>query len=93
MASKRATDLTKRLNATTGGREFDPADLARVTRGFIAARAEDQIVDDKGRKVIDTAAYDFLRDGRALLQRRFHDAPNAHAPTNRLGRGSRWSSS
>ena len=65
MASKRATDLTKRLNATTGGREFDPADLERVTRGFIAARTENQIVDDKGRKVIDTAAYDFLRDGRA----------------------------
>ena len=34
-------------------------------RGFIAARTEDKIVDDKGRKVIDTAAYDFLRDGRA----------------------------
>ena len=64
MASKQATDLTKRLNSTTGGREFDPADVERVTRGFIAARTEDQIVDDKGRKVIDTAAYDFLRDGR-----------------------------
>jgi alkyl sulfatase BDS1-like metallo-beta-lactamase superfamily hydrolase len=64
-ASKRATDLTKRLNSTTGGREFDPADVERVTRGFVAARTEDRIVDDKGRKVIDTAAYDFLRDGRA----------------------------
>ena len=54
------------------GRVFDPADLERVTRGFIAARTEDRIVDDKGRKVIDTAAYDFLRDGR--------DAPDTVNP-------------
>ena len=57
--------MTQDLNRSTQGRVFDPADLERVTRGFIAARTEDRIVDDKGRKVIDTAAYDFLRDGRA----------------------------
>ena len=65
LTSKSATSVTQELNSSTQGRVFDPADLERVTRGFIAARTEDQIVDDKGRKVIDTAAYDFLRDGRA----------------------------
>ena len=64
--------MTQELNSLTQGRVFDPADLARVTRGFIAARTEGQIVDGKGRKVIDTAAYDFLRDGR--------DAPDTVNP-------------
>lgn len=64
--------MTQGLNSSTQGRVFDSADLERVTRGFIAARTENQIVDDKGRKVIDTAAYDFLRDGR--------DAPDTVNP-------------
>ena len=64
MVSKPASPVTRELNSSTQGRVFDPADLERVTRGFIAARTEAKIVDDKGRKVIDTAAYDFLRDNR-----------------------------
>ena len=64
MVSKPASPVTHELNSSTQGRVFDPADLERVTRGFIAARTEAKIADDKGRKVIDTAAYDFLRDNR-----------------------------
>jgi alkyl sulfatase BDS1-like metallo-beta-lactamase superfamily hydrolase len=43
---------------------FDPADLERVRRGFIAARTEPDILDEEGRVAIRTSAYDFLRDGR-----------------------------
>lgn len=45
-------------------RHFDPQDLERVRRGFIGARTELFISDEQGRKVIDTGAYEFLRDGR-----------------------------
>ena len=63
-APKPATSITKSKNARPLGRKFDPQDLERVRRGFIAARTESQIVDDHGRKVVDTGAYDFLRDDR-----------------------------
>ncbi|MBJ7397343.1 MAG: MBL fold metallo-hydrolase [Ilumatobacteraceae bacterium] len=63
-APKPATSITKSKNARPLGRKFDPQDLERVRRGFIAARTESLIVDDHGRKVVDTGAYDFLRDDR-----------------------------
>ena len=63
-APKPATSITKSKNARPLGRKFDPQDLERVRRGFIAARTEPLIVDDHGRKVVDTGAYDFLRDDR-----------------------------
>ena len=63
-APKPATSITKSKNARPLGRKFDPQDLERVRRGFIAARTESQIHDDHGRKVVDTGAYDFLRDDR-----------------------------
>ena len=63
-APKPATSITKSKNARPLGRKFDPQDLERVRRGFIAARTEPLIDDDHGRKVVDTGAYDFLRDDR-----------------------------
>ena len=51
---------------------FDPADLERVRRGFVAARTEPDILDEEGRLAIRTSAYDFLRDGR--------DAPDTVNP-------------
>ena len=51
-------------NESENGRVFDPADLERVRRGFIAARTEPDILDEEGRVAIRTSAYDFLRDGR-----------------------------
>ena len=63
-APKPATSITKSKNARPLGRKFDPQDLERVRRGFIAARTEPLIVDDHGRKVVDTGVYDFLRDDR-----------------------------
>ena len=63
-APKPATSITKSKNARPLSRKFDPQDLERVRRGFIAARTESQIDDDHGRKVVDTGAYDFLRDDR-----------------------------
>ena len=63
-APKPATSITKSKNTNSLGRKFDPQDLERVRRGFIAARTESQIDDDHGRKVVDTGAYDFLRDDR-----------------------------
>ena len=64
MKPKQASATTRAKNSSTNDRQFDPQDLERVRRGFIAARTESTITDDKGRKVIDTASYDFLRDGR-----------------------------
>ena len=64
MKPKQASAITRAKNSSTNGRQFDPQDLERVRRGFIAARIEPTITDDKGRKVIDTASYEFLRDGR-----------------------------
>lgn len=61
---KSATPITKSFNARPLSRDFDPQDLERVRRGFIAARTEPQIDDERGRQVVDTAAYDFLRDDR-----------------------------
>jgi alkyl sulfatase BDS1-like metallo-beta-lactamase superfamily hydrolase len=62
--SKQASATTRAKNSSTNDRQFDPQDLERVRRGFIAARTEPTVTDDQGRKVIDTASYDFLRDGR-----------------------------
>ena len=64
MKPKQPSATTRAKNSSTNGRQFDPQDLERVRRGFIAARIEPTITDDKGRKVIDTASYEFLRDGR-----------------------------
>ena len=64
MKPKQASATTRAKNSSTNGRQFDPQDLERVRRGFIAARTEPTINDERGRKVIDTASYDFLRDGR-----------------------------
>lgn len=58
-APKPATSTTKSKNTNSLDREFDPQDLERVRRGFIAARTESQIDDERGRKVVDTGAYDF----------------------------------
>jgi len=69
---KPASATTKSKNARPTDRQFDPQDLERVRRGFIAARTEPMIVDERGRKVVDTGAYDFLRDSR--------DAPDTVNP-------------
>ena len=61
---KPASATTKSKNARPTNRQFDPQDLERVRRGFIAARTEPMIVDERGRKVVDTGAYEFLRDSR-----------------------------
>ena len=62
---KPASATTKSKNARPTNRQFDPQDLERVRRGFIAARTEPLIVDERGRKVVDTGAYDFLRDSQS----------------------------
>jgi alkyl sulfatase BDS1-like metallo-beta-lactamase superfamily hydrolase len=62
--SKPASPSTRAQNESEKGRVFDPADLERVRRGFIAARTEPDILDEEGRTAIRTSAYDFLRDGR-----------------------------
>ena len=69
---KPASATTKSKNARPTDRQFDPQDLERVRRGFIAARTEPMIVDERGRKVVDTGAYEFLRDNR--------DAPDTVNP-------------
>ena len=61
---KQASAVTRAKNSPPTDRHFDPQDLERVRRGFIAARTEPTITDERDRKVIDTAAYEFLRDGR-----------------------------
>ena len=61
---KQASALTRAKNSPPTDRLFDPQDLERVRRGFIAARTEPTITDERDRKVVDTAAYEFLRDGR-----------------------------
>jgi alkyl sulfatase BDS1-like metallo-beta-lactamase superfamily hydrolase len=61
---KPASPSTRELHERQKGRVFDPADLERVRRGFIAARIEPDILDEEGRVAIRTSAYDFLRDGR-----------------------------
>ena len=64
MSPKSASAITRAKNSAPTDRHFDLQDLERVRRGFIAARTEPTITDMQGRKVVDTAAYDFLRDGR-----------------------------
>ena len=61
---KPASAITRAKNSAPTDRQFDPQDLERVRRGFIAARTEPEIVDDRGRTVVDTGAYEFLRDNR-----------------------------
>ena len=63
--SKPASSQTRSLHAqSVAARSFDPKDLERVRRGYIASRQDGPIVDGKGRKVVDFEAYEFLRDGR-----------------------------
>ena len=61
---KQASPITRAKNSAPTDRLFDPQDLESVRRGFIASRIEPTITDTQGRKVVDTAAYEFLRDGR-----------------------------
>ncbi|MFZ9984547.1 MAG: alkyl/aryl-sulfatase [Ilumatobacteraceae bacterium] len=62
MVGKAASSHTRTANAL-GDRVFDPADLERVRRGFIAS-LDSPIVDGDGRVAHDTSRYEFLRDGR-----------------------------
>lgn len=62
--SKTATSHTQLHNRKAANREFDPADLDRVRKGFIAKREKGLITDERGRFVGDSDNYEFLRDGR-----------------------------
>ena len=61
---KQATTHTSVHNRNAANRDFDPADLARVRKGFIAKRQNGLITDEKGRFVGNSDNYEFLRDGR-----------------------------
>jgi alkyl sulfatase BDS1-like metallo-beta-lactamase superfamily hydrolase len=61
---KQATTHTKAHNRNADNRDFDPADLERVRKGFIAKRENGLITDEKGRFVVNSDNYEFLRDGR-----------------------------
>ena len=61
---KLATTHTKAHNRNAANRDFDPADLERVRRGFIAKRQNGLITDEQGRFVGNSDNYEFLRDGR-----------------------------
>lgn len=61
---KLATTHTKLHNRNAANRDFDPADLERVRKGFIAKRENGLITDEKGRFVGNSDNYEFLRDGR-----------------------------
>ena len=64
MSAKSASPITAKKNAAQNNREFDPIDLERVQRGFIAKRESGLINDAEGRFVFDSDAFEFLRDGR-----------------------------
>jgi alkyl sulfatase BDS1-like metallo-beta-lactamase superfamily hydrolase len=61
---KQATTHTLMHNRNADNRDFDPADLERVRKGFIAKRENGLITDEKGRFVVNSDNYEFLRDGR-----------------------------
>jgi alkyl sulfatase BDS1-like metallo-beta-lactamase superfamily hydrolase len=61
---KQATAHTQLHNRNAANRDFDPVDLARVRKGFIAKRENGLITDEKGRFVGNSDNYEFLRDGR-----------------------------
>jgi alkyl sulfatase BDS1-like metallo-beta-lactamase superfamily hydrolase len=61
---KLATTHTKLHNHNAANRDFNPADLERVRKGFIAKRENGLITDEKGRFVGNSDNYEFLRDGR-----------------------------
>jgi alkyl sulfatase BDS1-like metallo-beta-lactamase superfamily hydrolase len=61
---KPATSHTQLHNRNAANRDFDPADLERVRKGFIAKRKNGLITDEKGRFVGNSDNYEFLRDGR-----------------------------
>ena len=61
---KQATTHTLVHNRNAANRDFNPADLERVRKGFIAKRENGLITDEKGRFVGNSDNYDFLRDGR-----------------------------
>jgi alkyl sulfatase BDS1-like metallo-beta-lactamase superfamily hydrolase len=61
---KLATSHTKLHNRNAANRDFDPADLERVRKGFIAKRENGLITDEKGRFVGNSDNYEFLRDGQ-----------------------------
>jgi alkyl sulfatase BDS1-like metallo-beta-lactamase superfamily hydrolase len=62
--SKPATSHTKAHNRNADNRSFNPADVERVRKGFIAKRDNGLITDEKGRFVVNSDNYEFLRDGR-----------------------------
>jgi alkyl sulfatase BDS1-like metallo-beta-lactamase superfamily hydrolase len=64
VSAKSASPITAKKNAAQNNREFDPIDLERVQRGFIAKRESGLINDAEGRFVFDSDAFEFLRDGR-----------------------------
>ena len=64
MSAKSASPITAKKNAAQNNREFDPIDLERVQRGFIAKRESGLINDAEGRFVYDSDSFEFLRDGR-----------------------------
>ncbi|MCX6514723.1 MAG: hypothetical protein NTW88_07635 [Actinobacteria bacterium] len=43
MSAKSASPITAKKNADQGNREFDPIDLERVQRGFIAKRESGRV--------------------------------------------------
>ena len=61
---KPATEHTQLRNRDQHGRVFNPQDLERVKRGFIAKREPGLITDEKGRFIGNSDNYEFLRDGR-----------------------------
>jgi alkyl sulfatase BDS1-like metallo-beta-lactamase superfamily hydrolase len=61
---KQATSHTTRHNRNAVNRDFDPADLERVRKGFIAKRQVGLITDEKGRFVGNSDNYEFLRGGQ-----------------------------
>jgi alkyl sulfatase BDS1-like metallo-beta-lactamase superfamily hydrolase len=59
---KLATTHTKVHNRNAANRDFDPVDLERVRKGFIAKRQNGLISDEKGRFVGNSDNYEVLRD-------------------------------
>ena len=61
---KQATIHTSLHNRNAANRDFNPVDLERVRKGFIAKRQNGLITDEKGRFVGNSDNYEFLRDGQ-----------------------------
>ena len=66
MKPKQASATTRAKNSSTNGRQFDLQDLERVRRGFIAARIEPTITDDKGAKLLTPPRTNFCAMGESV---------------------------